>query len=119
MKYYYITDKKNRKSILENGLIANSENEIFLFENKKVVNKRNSISNLMADCIAKNQLFLEEYAMFEINPNGFKTPLENDNVEGVASSICWVLNQSKIDIDFISDLGDFKTDFTPFIIYNT
>ena len=119
MKYYHITDKKNRKSILENGLIANELNEIYLFENKTVKNKRNGISNTIADCIAKNQLFLNEYVMFEIDPKGFKTPLINDAETELSSCILWILNQSKVGIDFIKDLGDFKTDFTPFIISKT
>jgi hypothetical protein len=119
MKYYHITDKKNRQSILENGLIANSENEIFLFENKTVLNKKNGISNTIADCIAKNQLFLKEYVMFEIDSKGFNVPLINDNETKLSSSIQSILKQPKIDKLFILDLGDFKTYFTSFIKLKT
>jgi hypothetical protein len=120
MKYYYhITEKKNMQSILQNGLIANELTEIFLFENKSLKHKETGIINNVSDCIAKNQLFLDEYVMFEINAKGFKVHLINDNVAESTASEQWILKQSKIERKYINVFGIFKTDYKPFETYNT
>jgi hypothetical protein len=117
-KYYHITEKKNMQSILQNGLIANELNEIFLFENKILENTKTGITNNVSDCIAKNQLFLEEYIMFEIKDKGFEVHLINDDVAELTAPQQWILKQSKIDRKHINVFGIFKTNFTPFQTFN-
>ncbi|OAE94001.1 hypothetical protein [Flavobacterium psychrophilum] len=118
MKYYHITTKDKMQPILKNGLIANECNEIFLFENKSIKHKETGITNNVSDCIAKNQLFISEYVMFEIDSKGFETELINDDVAELTSTEQWILKQSKIDKKYINVFGIFKTEFKPFENFN-
>ncbi len=117
--YYHITAKENALSILKEGLKANSEGEIFLFDNISVrtitakfnVNGKpiseNTIINV-ADHIAKSQLFLKEYVMFEVDSRGFETEL----IQDVCGEICfmaqWILKQSNIKPSFIIPYGRYR-----------
>jgi hypothetical protein len=111
MKYYHITnsDKKTIKSILKNGLRCNSEGEIFVFENKSII--FNNVINSVADLIANNQLFLQEYVMFEIDDKGFNTELVNDNVGEISSKQQWYVQQPFVDKKHIIIYGTYKNTF--------
>lgn len=68
MKYFFhISDTKNIESILKNGLIPNSEGEIFFFD-----------EILDSVKIALDQLGLLEFAIFQVNI--FKKDLHLDKV---------------------------------------
>lgn len=121
MAYYHITHKNNVSNIIRNGLLANTDGEIFLFENKSIVtigtakNSQNKlvlgrIKRTIADNIALNQLFLEEYAMFEIDANGITSYLKNDNVAEFGAKFQWIVKQPKIDKRYVSLFGYYKTD---------
>jgi hypothetical protein len=112
MKYYHITKLNNLQSILKNGLRCNSEGEIFVFENKSI--GLNNITNTIADCIANNQIFLNEYVMFEINGKGFNSELINDNVGEISSNQQWLIKQTLIDKKHIQIYGIFKTNYKNF-----
>jgi hypothetical protein len=113
MKYYHITHPKNARGILKNGIISNSNGDIFLFENKSIV--INGIENTIADSIAFNQLFLKEYSMFEIDISGISSDLVRDNVAEFTSESQWVVENQKVilpkHIDFF---GTFKTSYISF-----
>jgi hypothetical protein len=112
MKFYHITHKENSKKIISEGLKANEDGQIFLFENKSI--QLNNVINCIADCIARNQLFLNEYIMFEVDSLGFETELIRDNVAEITAQKQWILYQSFVSPDFVCFYGKFKTEYKPF-----
>ena len=123
-KYYHITSIDNVSSILENGLLANANGEIFLFENVSIVTygvannskgKRvfGKIKRYVADSIAINQVFLEDYAMFEIDEKGINEALINDNVADCTSKFQWIAKQSVIKPQYIDFWGIFSVGDEP------
>ena len=66
--------------------------------------KRRSVS----DDIALNQLFLKEYALFEISAKGIEGKLKNDNVEELASIYHRIARQQQIKPEFIKLCGIYK-----------
>jgi hypothetical protein len=110
MKYYHITHPENARSILKNGIISNSDGEIFLFENKSIA--FNNIINTVADSIAHNQLLLKQYSMFEVDISGLTNQLLQDNVGELTSCFQWILlNQKVILPQYIDYFGTFDTSF--------
>jgi hypothetical protein len=114
MKYYHIVkfDRKIIASILKDGLKANEDGEIFLFENKSI--QINGVKNFISDHIACNQIFVDEYVMFEIDSEGFNTDLIPDNVAEFAAKWQWILKQHIIEPRFIEIFGKYKTKFKNF-----
>ena len=112
MKYYHITAKENLPKILKEGLKANEEGEIFLFENKSI--RVNSVVNTVADCIAHNQVFLEQYVMFEIANEGITSELINDNVGELTSSLQWIAKQPLIELKHLEFYGYYVTGYKLF-----
>ncbi len=111
MKYYHISkpDKKTIISILSNGLKANEDGEIFLFENKSI--SFYGTKNYVADQIAQNQVFLKKYSMFEIDSEGLNIEVINDNVGEFSSQCQWIARQPVIEAKHINFFGVFKTNF--------
>lgn len=68
---YHITPKENVKSILKNGLLANDQNDVFLFENY-LVKWHNGKEVYVDEIIAANQLCLTEFALFFVNADGLE-----------------------------------------------
>lgn len=109
-KYYHITDPKNIQSIRENGLKANEEGNIFLFENKSIgypTKEGKTAIVYLADHIAQNQIFLKKYAMFEISSKGIEGELVNDNVAEIGSNLQWIAKQPIILPEYIRPFGIF------------
>lgn len=94
MKYYHITSVENINSILKDGLIANDNGEIFIFQFARI--KQNGVVNFVDDCIAYNQLFFDRFARIEIDPIGISGELVPDNVAESTSQVQWIVNQDKI-----------------------
>lgn len=110
-KYYHITHPKNIKSVLKDGLRANEEGKIFLFENKSISYPSKGGGTAVvyvADHIAQNQIFLEKYAMFEISSEGIDGDLINDNVAEMGSSFQWIVKQPIISPEYIEPFGLFR-----------
>jgi len=105
--YYHITRLENIESILHDGLKANSDGEIFLFENESLIYPDCTESgaiwkqSYIADLIASNQLFLTKYAMFEILPGGIEVDLINDNVAELSAKAQWIAKQPLIKPEYI------------------
>ncbi|MCZ2130798.1 MAG: hypothetical protein LC109_11100 [Bacteroidia bacterium] len=112
LKYYHITETKNKISILKTGIRCNEEGYIFLFENKSI--SYNGIINTIADCIAKNQIFLDRYVMFEIDSKGFQSELLPDEVGELSHKQQWILKQEKINPEFINLFGVYETQYIIF-----
>ena len=115
-KYYHITNKdvKVMESILKDGLLCNAEGDIFVFENKSIQQCDPSfkpVINTVADCIAINQIFVEEYYMFEIDIKGITTELIPDDVAEISSKQQWIVKQPKIEAQYINLFGEYKQRF--------
>ena len=134
--YYHITESKNVKKILKDGLKCDEEGNIFLFEHssyKTIVpimnNETNKkISELLeagaesfpipfeekvvsvADTIAINQLFITRGAILEINSNGITADLIPDNVAESSARFQWIAKQKTINPKYIKlyEMRNFK-----------
>ncbi|MDQ1165892.1 hypothetical protein [Flavobacterium sp. SORGH_AS_0622] len=94
--YYHISAIKNKESILANGLISD-ESEIFLctsFDQLKM--------------IAFNQLFLNEYSIFEVSTEGLTGEIIQDNVAEVGSGFQYIVKQNKIESKYLKFVNDAK-----------
>ena len=120
MKYYHITDVKNFDSILSNGLLANDEGNIYLFENKSIVGYGigydgagklgyGKVQQYISDKIATSQLGLTEFAMFEISDLDCEQ-LINDDVAESSAACQWILHAQKIEPSHISLFGIFTAE---------
>lgn len=96
MKYFHISEIENKESILLNGLKSNG-NAIFLFDD---------ISQ--AENIAVNQLGINEFSLFEIDPKGILKNIKQDNVAEFGSSHQWYLELDLIEPRRIKRLSDVK-----------
>jgi hypothetical protein len=99
MKYYHITSPENVENVLKNGLKANEQGEIFIFQYAKIT--MNGVVNFADDCIAYNQVFLEKYARIEIDPEGISVPLINDNVAESTNECQWIVKQERINPEYL------------------
>lgn len=117
--YYHISDIKNIDSIIEKGLLADEDGNIFLFINDSIEepgiarNKQGKLcmgikKRSVSDHIALNQLFLTEYALFEVSVKGIDEELENDNVKELASVYHRIARQQQIKPEFIKLCGIYK-----------
>ena len=114
-KYYHLTDVANASKILTEGIKANNEGLIFMFENLVIC--YNGIINTVADCIAYNQLYLEEYAVFEIASLGIYGEIMPDNVGEVSAKFQHILKQELIEKQFIKlIIPQVTTEYTPWDI---
>lgn len=105
-KLYHITDVKNANSIIQNGLRANENGDVFLFDNKSVKKFYHKDYVPVSDIIAVEQLFINEYMMFEVDVNGLE--LQYDEVGEITSRLQYIHN-GDIDKDRIIPLGIFDT----------
>lgn len=117
-KLFHITSIDRLGSILNDGLVANYGGEvnsglsedgyIYLFENKSYVDPITGDIRYVADDIALNQLFLDDYIMLEIDTDGINVEIEHDNVGELSSFAQWKVKQDKIDTDYINIFGRYK-----------
>ncbi len=113
-KYYHISknDHEVTNSILTNGLRCNDDGHIFIFENIKF--SFYGVENTVCDHIASNQVFLDEYSLFEINEKGINN-INPDNVGEITAKFQWIVSQEYINPIYIKHLGVFKTNYkSPF-----
>ena len=117
--YYHISDIKNIDSIIEKGRLDDEDGNIFRFINDAieergiVINQQGKLckgikKRSVSDDIALNQLFLTEYALFEVSVKGIDEELENDNVEELASVYHRIARQQQIKPEFIKLCGIYK-----------
>lgn len=114
----HITPIKNLDKILEEGLYANADGEIFVFEDTsisfpavKVVNGEPIIERrdeYIGDLIAMNQIFAEEYAQISIDPDGIEVELEPDNVAEFSAKWQWIVKQPFIAPWYLVFWGSYK-----------
>ena len=110
MKYYHITKKENGFSINLFGLKSNENGEIFLFSDWTLTTRSNKKTVLICDLIARNQLFLDEFIIYEINSKGIKGKIENDNVAELTSKFQWIITQDNISRSYVKLIGERSID---------
>lgn len=113
MKYYYLSpeDPDTIQAILTEGIFANPEGEILIFENKPITDKITGSVNTSADCFAQ-KLNLMSYAMFEIDFNGITGNTYPERPTKGNSKFKIVLVQLYVDPHFITLFGIFSNDYS-------
>lgn len=96
MKHYHVTSFFNMIKINKEGLKANKQGYIFVISTIE-----------LANYIAFGQLFLEDYALFEIDVKGLI--LEADIVGELGSKFQFKIKSDLIDISRLNNLGMFKS----------
>ncbi len=112
--YYHITSKENLQSILNNGLQANEDGEIFVFQNctyqyetaiiRDGVVTEGIAKTTVADDICRNQLFLlDKCVILKIDSRGIEH-LDEDVVAEIPSHLHkqWIVKQAVIKPTYIS-----------------
>lgn len=112
--YYHLTAKENLQSILEKGLLANEEGDIFVFENCTIFNpfgceidysKKTATCGVtvttVADHICNNQIFIkEECVMFKVHYRGIERENFTEDKVGELPSYLhkqWIAKQQVIE----------------------
>lgn len=100
MKLYHLTDPKNRAAIEAVGLTANEDGEIFTFTDM-----------LVANTIARDQVFLERYIVFQIDAKSFRRKIGRDDVAEFSASLHRIVKAPNIPAKLITFVGEFETIF--------
>lgn len=92
-KHYHLSNPANVDSITKNGIRANKNGEIFLFEDHTL--QIGNVSMRVSDSIAYNQVFLEEYYVWEVVIQE-NTVLMADEVAELTAPYQFILHQPRI-----------------------
>ena len=108
-KYYYISGLESVPDIEEHGILADENGDIFIFTifKEKIQDAVN-----IAGYIATNQLFLENYALFEIREEGITGEITDHKVSGRVSQYQKIIKQDTINREFIKFINSYKTSFS-------
>ena len=100
-KYWHISAKENRESILKNGLKCDNKGYIYLinrlYDELHVFHVKISIP----DSIAVSQVFLKDYDLFEIDSEGLSSNILRDNVREKLSNCQNRVKQSIINPEYV------------------
>ncbi len=107
-KFYYISDVTSVSEIQENGISSDEDNSIYIFTIDK--GKIKDVLNI-AGYIASNQLFLDEYALFEIIDSGITGKLIDHKVSGRTAQYQRIVKQENIGNEHIKFVNCYKTYF--------
>ncbi len=94
VKYYHISSIQNKENILKEGIISDCS-EIFVTTNLDQI-----------PFIANNQIFTDSYSIFLINEDAFNSEIINDDVADFGSQYQFILNQQRINPQFITFMKD-------------
>jgi hypothetical protein len=104
-KYWHISAKENRESILKNGLKCDNKGYIYLINRLYDELHDFDVKISIPDSIAISQVFLKDYDLFEIDSEGLTSKILRDNVREKLSNYQNRIKQSLINpehINFIS-----------------
>ena len=107
-KFYYISNVDKIAGIRESGIAAGRDGSIPIFTIDK--GKIKDVLNI-AGYIASNQLFLDEYGLFEIAERGITGELVKQDISGKTATYQRNLRQGKIDPEHLNFLNIYKTYF--------
>lgn len=102
LKLYHLTPAENLEAIQRTGIVADTEGNIFAFTDMLVANE-----------IAKNQVFTCRYAVLEIDRKGVVGRLRPDQVAEFSSGYHRIIRQAKIFPEFCQHVGTFDTNYDP------
>lgn len=96
--FCHATALENLDSIIKNGIKANENGEIFLYEDCFFTCPPLYANCYVGDHIAENQIFIqgEEYVNFIIPSYEITGVLERDNVGEITSRMQWIAKQAVI-----------------------
>jgi len=92
----HLTPEENLPAILKEGLAANDDGEIFAYTD-----------DLVADTIAKNQVFTKRYAVLLIDPAGVTGNVVDDNVSEFSAGYQRIITQKRIGPQHLRHTGTF------------
>lgn len=91
--YYHISSSSNIPLILEKGITANDEGQIFLLDTKE---------SKIVSPVALLQCGFQDYALFEVNSKGLSKKLVSDNVAELSAKHQFILKQNLIEPKYIN-----------------
>ena len=86
-EFYHLTPSEKAGKIERKGIAANKHGEIFLFTNR-----------IVANTIARDQVFTNRYTVFEINPDGITGTIIADKVSEFSASFQRIVKQDYLNI---------------------
>jgi hypothetical protein len=98
MTLYHLTPSENASEILKEGIKADEEGNIFAFTEMIVANE-----------IAKNQVFTERYCVFRISRRGIKGEILKDNVAEFSACFQRIIKQDHIEPKFLRKMCEEDT----------
>ena len=98
IKFYHLTDCENAAKIMQEGIKANKNDEIFVFTDM-----------LVANSIAKTQVFTQRYSVFKIDRKGISGKILKDNVEELTAGYHRIIKQKLIKPKFLKFICEKKT----------
>jgi hypothetical protein len=108
-KYYYISDVNSVSGIEEQGIRADANGDIFIFI---IIKEKIQDAVNIAGYIATNQLFLGEYALFEIKEEGITGEITDHKASGRTSQYQKIIKQGIINREHIKFINSYKTSFS-------
>jgi len=96
LEFFHLTPAKRAAAIRRDGIKADSRGDIFVFTDMVVANE-----------IAKSQVFAKRYTVFEIDRQGVTGRFRRDNVAELAAANQRIIRQSRIEAKFLATVGTF------------
>ncbi len=118
-KLYHISPINNKKGILNEGLKSGEAKYIYFFTDLIYPIPLFGIEGYLLDLIAANQVFIEEYDLYEINPEGLENRLMADRVSEFTASFQKRVKQMFIDPCFVNHIDRRKLDYESVITFNS
>ena len=97
-EFYHLTPSEKAGKIERKGIAANKHGEIFLFTNR-----------IVANTIARDQVFTNRYTVFEINPDGITGTIIADKVSEFSASFQRIVKQDYLAPEFLTVVGEYET----------
>ncbi len=100
LDYFHLTRSENCDKIIKEGIKADKEGNIFVFTDMIVANE-----------IAKHQVFTEQYVVFEIDRKGITGKIKKDNVAELTRSYHRIIKQDHIKPEYVNFSDGYDTVF--------
>ncbi|HET6246672.1 MAG TPA: hypothetical protein VFE47_03155 [Tepidisphaeraceae bacterium] len=97
---FHLSHPDERDAIISNGIEADAEGYIDVFTD-----------NMVANTIARDQLFLDRYDVFWITPTGITAELEPNLECGITSPYQFRIRQSRVAEQFLRLMGEHEVVF--------
>ena len=108
--YYHITHPKNLKSIGKHGLRANTDGHIFLVDRYEVIHSPSLVRARVPLFIARNQVFLPQFAVLAVSWKGIRCKLIPDDVAEITARFQFIAQQPRIAPSYCRFKGIYNSD---------